>query len=174
MKVFLGKYPKKLNAERKTSIRIDPWDTWSMDHTLALIILPMLKQLRATKHGSPGSMPAFNQTSNQLYQKCFDFYKEEDDPAWEAGHKQWNEIMDKMIWSFEQLLDENWDEQFWITKPEIDWDDFTSKEGMDENGCKEVKWKVEGKCDWEARQRHADRIQEGLELFGKHFQDLWD
>jgi hypothetical protein len=34
-------------------VKIDKWDTWSMDHTLAQIVLPMLKQLQATKHGSP-------------------------------------------------------------------------------------------------------------------------
>ena len=34
-------------------VKIDRYDTWSMDHTLADIILPMLKQLRDTKHGSP-------------------------------------------------------------------------------------------------------------------------
>jgi hypothetical protein len=34
-------------------IHIDPWDTWSMDHTLAPIILPMLHQLADTKCGAP-------------------------------------------------------------------------------------------------------------------------
>ena len=34
-------------------VKIDRYDTWSMDHTLADIVLPMLKQLQATKHGSP-------------------------------------------------------------------------------------------------------------------------
>ena len=34
-------------------VKIDRWDTWSMDHTLAFIILPMLKQLKADKHGAP-------------------------------------------------------------------------------------------------------------------------
>ena len=38
--------------EQKVKVRIDKYDTWSMDHTLAHIILPMLKQLRDTKHGS--------------------------------------------------------------------------------------------------------------------------
>ena len=37
---------------RITYVKIDEWDTWSMDSTLADIILPMLKQLRASKHGS--------------------------------------------------------------------------------------------------------------------------
>lgn len=39
--------------EQKVKVRIDRWDTWSMDHTLAHIILPMLKQLKGTKHGAP-------------------------------------------------------------------------------------------------------------------------
>jgi hypothetical protein len=34
-------------------VRIDRWDTWSMDDTLAPIILPMLVQLKETKHGAP-------------------------------------------------------------------------------------------------------------------------
>ena len=38
---------------RITYVKIDKEDTWSMDHTLADIVLPMLQQLRATKHGSP-------------------------------------------------------------------------------------------------------------------------
>src|SRR6056300_1710880 len=32
--------------DRKIKIRIDKYDTWAMDHTLALIALPMLKQLK--------------------------------------------------------------------------------------------------------------------------------
>ena len=39
--------------KQKVSIKIDKWDTWGMDYTLALIILPMIKQLQDTKHGSP-------------------------------------------------------------------------------------------------------------------------
>ena len=34
-------------------VKIDRWDTWSMDHTLSYIILPMLKQLKDSKHGGP-------------------------------------------------------------------------------------------------------------------------
>ena len=51
MKVSIGKYPKK--GEQKISVHIDPWDTWSMDRTLALIVHPMLKQLHKTNHGAP-------------------------------------------------------------------------------------------------------------------------
>ena len=45
MRVFLGRYPRG-EKERKVNIRIDNYDLWSMDHTLSLIILPMLKKLK--------------------------------------------------------------------------------------------------------------------------------
>jgi hypothetical protein len=28
-------------------------------------------------------------------------------------------------------------------------------------------------CDWDARAKHWDRIQEGINLFAKHFTSLW-
>lgn len=40
-------------GDQKISVHIDHWDTWSMDHTLAHIVLPMLIQLKETKHGAP-------------------------------------------------------------------------------------------------------------------------
>ena len=174
MRVFIGKYPKSTNKERKINIRIDKWDTWGMDHTLALIILPMLKQVKANKQGSPGSLLEFQQTSDQYPQLCFDFYADGNQDAWDAGHERWIEIMDKMIWSFEQVLDEDWEEQYWLVKPVIDWDDMASKDGFDEKGMKEIKWKVRGECDWKGRREHLQRIEEGLMLFGKYYQDLWD
>ena len=53
MKVYIGRYPKDPNKEQKVNVQIDKWDTWNMDATLAHIIVPMLKQLKATKHGAP-------------------------------------------------------------------------------------------------------------------------
>ena len=51
MKVNIGKYKK--SGERNIKVHIDPYDTWNMDSTLSHIILPMLIQVRETKHGSP-------------------------------------------------------------------------------------------------------------------------
>ena len=51
MKVKIGDY--KDDGEREISVKIDKWDTYSMDHTLAMIAHPMLVQLRDTTHGSP-------------------------------------------------------------------------------------------------------------------------
>ena len=55
MKVKIGGYPNYQywldrlfgwNPKQKISVRIDDHDTWSMDYTLAHIILPMLVQLQ--------------------------------------------------------------------------------------------------------------------------------
>ena len=52
VKVEIGNYPDA-GEDQKIEVHIDKWDTWSMDHTLAPIILPMLVQLKAEKHGAP-------------------------------------------------------------------------------------------------------------------------
>lgn len=157
--------------KRNIKIQIDKYDTWSMDSTLALIVLPMLKQLKAEKHGAPGTMPAFEQTSNSD-QYCFPFYADCDSEAWSAGHDQWDAIMDEMIWTFEQLQpDYDWEDQYWIVHPEIDFADRPEDDGK---VAIPVRWKVKGECDWVGRQRHQERIDEGLRLFGQYYQSLWD
>lgn len=74
-------------------IKIDKYDTWNMDSTLAKIILPMLKQLRAEKNGYPSGL----------------------------SEKKWNRILDEMIWAFEQIIaDDCGDGQYWIEHGELD------------------------------------------------------
>ena len=50
MKVKIGKY-RKNDKKRRVEVKIHRYDTWSMDHTLALIIHPMLVQLKEKNHG---------------------------------------------------------------------------------------------------------------------------
>ena len=157
--------------ERKVKVHIDNYDVWSMDSTLAPIILPMLKMLKEKKHGTPISMPAYEYSSElNGTQVAFDFYAESDDLCSDLGQKQWDEIMDKMIFAFESF-NNDWEEQFWKQKPELDLDKRPEDEGKI---IVPLRWKVEGNCDWEGRRMYAERIQEGLDLFGKHFQSLWD
>ena len=49
MKIKIGKYPKDTTKERIVNVTIEEQDTWNMDETLALIIVPMLKQLKEQK-----------------------------------------------------------------------------------------------------------------------------
>ena len=102
-------------------VKLDYWDTWAMDSTLAIIITPMLKQLKATQHGHPVDLT----------------------------EKQWHKIMDKMIWSFECLSSRDGFHGF---KFEGDYTRITSRR----------------------YHKHMEKVQEGLDLFGKYYMNLWD
>lgn len=165
--------------KRTIKIHIDNYDVWNMDDTLAMIILPMLKKLKERKHGSPmvddEDVPEHlrcpNNSSNESVQYDLFAGEELDKMVWDSYHKKWEWVMDQMIWSFEQKLDDNWEEQYWIEKPKLDLTDYLEDEGKE---CIPVRWEVEGKCDWEGRRRHQEKIDNGLRLFGKYYNGLWD
>lgn len=168
--------------KRTVKIHIDNYDVWSMDNTLAMIILPMLKLLKEKKHGSaivddedvPVHLRCPNNASNETMQYDLFACDELDDIIWQSYHKKWEWVIDEMIWAFEQKIDDNWEEQYWIEKPEIDLSDYSEDEEAEGTKCVPVIWKVEGKCDWEGRQRHQERISNGFRLFGKYYDGLWD
>ena len=175
MKLNIGKYNKK-SDRRKIDIQIDPYDTWSLDSTLALIIYPALIQLKATKQGVPSEFaeePATNQ-------ECFDFYQESYDDAWKAGLERWDETLDKMIWSFEQLVKGDYDEQYHHGEAEYDWVKTDKQYPNPVTGVLEATYKMVDKnpdahwYDHVGHMKHDERIQEGLELFGKYFRSMWD
>lgn len=102
--------------QQKVKIRIDKWDTWSMDSTLALIILPMLIQLKATKHGSAfvdleDVPPEMRMTSTEDWddQYVFDFYNDSELSKQNVKcdvHTRWDWVMDEMIYAFTVLNDD--------------------------------------------------------------------
>lgn len=154
--------------QRTIKIHIDKYDTWNMDSTLALIIVPMLKQLKATTHGSP-MLSYHEQTSNGSAQYCFPFYAEGDQEAWDRGHKEWEIILDKMIWSFEQV-NIDWEEQF--QSGVMDYH-FEKIEGTDYRELKHGPLHTY-KYDEKGAAEHMNRMQEGFDLFAKYYRNLWD
>lgn len=167
MRVVIGPYPKNPTKDRKIDIRIDKHDTWDMFHTLAMITLPMLKQLKETKHGIPN--PCFaGRHGHETPQYSFKFIDPDED--FKRGVEKWDEILDKMIWSFEQILsDGEWESQFFHYDGEPrHW--FEPVEGSTHKlMMSNLKW-----FDRHGYIAYAERIQEGLDLFGKYYQSLWD
>jgi hypothetical protein len=106
MKVSIGKYPQHwpwsnwlydkfgYSSEQKVKVHIDKWDTWSMDHTLAYIVLPMLKQLKETKHGAPYVDP--DDCPKDLRPKEQDEYGTDD-----THFARWDWVLDEMIYAFD-------------------------------------------------------------------------
>jgi hypothetical protein len=171
--------------KRTIKIKIDPWDTWNMNDTLALIILPMLKQLKANKHGSP----FVNQ--EDVPEHLWAAEEPSDENGWldNTHHERWEWVMDEMIWAFEQLSDEDNDAQFHSGNFEMLW------QAQDKDGNPigipepmESRTKHEGAVtyqmvkgpndtsvfDRKGYETHHKRIANGLRLFGTYYQGLWD
>ncbi len=164
-------------------IKIDKHDTWSMDTTLAEIILPMLKQLKETKHGS-GIVELDDVPEHLRYktheqwedQESFDFYHEHEEKEGECDiHARWDWVLDEMIWAFEQICDDDNDKQFRsgvhdLKSVACEWDEngkptmFTFEKGPNHTA----------KFDVEGYEKHNERINNGTRLFGKYYRNLWD
>lgn len=166
-------------------VKLDRWDTWSMDHTLADIILPMLKQLKKDKHGScfvecEDVPKELRSTSTEEWdqQLTFDFYAEarkEKDVDFELVHTRWDWVMDEMIFAFECKVDDSWENAF--RSGEIDWQ--TKACAWDDAGKPTMYQSVDGpnhtyQCDYEGMKKVEERIANGFRLFGKYYQGLWD
>lgn len=179
MKVRIGKFPKKGNR-RKINVQIDNFDTWSFDHNLAHIIYPALLQLKATKHGVPSELVDDVGGEDWKDQDSFDFYKESHNDAFNEACKRWDEILDKMIWAFQQLTLDDYSQKYHHGKPEFDWIESDKLYANPISGKMEKTYQMVDKnpdehwYDVEGHQLHDKKIQEGLELFGKYYRSLWD
>lgn len=157
---------------RKVYIKIDKYDTWSMDRTLGMLVLPMLKQLRATKHGAP--LVDDEDVPEELRSTSAEPKENEWDT--DSNHfKRWDWIMDEMIWAFEQLNDENHDNKFYTGEYDL----RSEPCEWDEKGKPKLYKMVEGPnhtavFDIEGSKKHEERIQRGLVFFGKYYRSLWD
>jgi hypothetical protein len=182
MQVQIGPY--KDEGERQEHVVIHHYDTWNMDHTLALIILPMLKQLKKTKQGAPYvDMP-----DRPEHLQC---YKEPEDHDTDKFHFQaWDWVIDEMIWSFQHQVDDDWEEQFFsdeepqYTIREIEFKGIGPAQLLlfpDEDGKTEeyemyemVRGENTSRFDREGYMKYQERISNGFRLFGKYYQSLWD
>lgn len=129
---------------RKVRIRIDKYDTWSMDHTLAMIIHPMLIQLKETKHGSP--FVDDEDVPEELRSTSAPELTEEQKHCGHTDdnfHKRWEWVLDEMIFAHYCKFND-WEDEYYDRK--------------DYDGMREVQ----------------KRIANGFRLFGKYYEGLWD
>lgn len=122
--------------KRKIKIRIDPHDTWGMQSTLALIIVPMLIQLKNTKHGSP----FVDDCDVPIEIRSTSAIPDDDNllgSADEYFFDRWDWIVCEMIYAFQEISKDDW--------PSV-----------------------------KLSQSEYAKIQNGLRLFGKYYDSLWD
>ena len=153
-------------------VKIDRWDTWSMDHTLGQIALPMLKQLQATKHGAP--FVDDEDVPEEL--KSTSAPAKENEWDTDDNHfKRWDWAMNEMIFAFENSINREWEEAY--RSGEIDWKSEAC--AWDEHGKATMFQMIDGpkntyECDYDGMKVVEDRIKNGFRLFGKYYQALWD
>jgi hypothetical protein len=169
MKVNIGPYSKKKDKERKISIRIDPYDVWSMDETLALIIHPMLIQLKKSKMGAPYTddedVPEHLRSTSAPPKK--DEFSTDD-----FHFDRWDWILDEMIWAFSQVNNHEIEDSFYSGVSDISWKERNiGGEVLHEmiRGPNDTRsFDKEGWEQWNERKRN------GFKLFGKYYSSLWD
>ena len=175
-------YNKTINIyldrkQRKIKIKIDRYDTWGMDHTLSMIILPMLKQLKATKQGYP--MVDDEDVPEELRTGKPNDEEEGDTNRDDFDEGKWDWVLDEMIFTFECLVDENYSDKFHTgvhdtkfvpcdadgnTVPEDDAVLYRWEKGPNDTSH----------YDMEGHKKLDERLQRGTTLFGKYFRNLWD
>ena len=177
MKVFLGPYED--DDERREEVQIHNYDTWSMDHTLALIIEPMLRQLKDTQHGAPYVEP--EDVPEELRPSEKDEYGNDD-----THFKRWDWVLDEMIFAF-ATLNSNYEEWFYDDAPYSQIESvgvgpaqlrlFPDEHGdMEDYELYEMKPNPNSKArfDIEGLRELETRMDRGFELFGKYYRGLWD
>ena len=125
MKVKIGNYPKHRfyhnwlyalgwTNDEKVSVRIDPWDTWAMDSTLAHIVVPMLEQFKNTTHGAPSVSE--EDLPEHLISTLVDIPDKDVD---ELHFKAWDWILTEMLFSFKSKHN-GWEDQFYLGKDNLE------------------------------------------------------
>lgn len=80
--------------DKKPKIHIDYWDTWNMDHTLSLIINPLMKQYREQNIDCPSldqeDFPEFTISKEEPY-----------------NHAAWLYLVDEIIWATGEIIEDD-------------------------------------------------------------------
>lgn len=154
--------------KRTVKVHIDNYDVWSMDHTLALVILPMLRKLHEQKHGGPHV-----DDEDVPWDLRSTIFTKENEWDTDPNHfKRWDWVMDEMIWTFEQLVDEDgWESRYHHGNVDIQWKQCEDNPEYSEmtKGPKDTHW-----FDKDGYMNHSKKIDNGLRLFGKYYRALWD
>lgn len=157
-------------------VKIDRYDTWNMDHTLGLIALPMLKQLKKHKHGSPA---VDDEDVPEELRSTSAPAKENEWDTDENWFKRWDWVLDEMIFAFEHKINRDWEDAYRKGEHDMQWVPVDADGNEVPKGDHKYFQMKRGpndtyECDYDGMKLVEDRIQNGFRLFGKYYQGLWD
>lgn len=153
--------------ERTIKVKIDPWDSWNADETMALVCLPVIKQLKRTKHGACNIADVdvpdhLKRTAAPPVENDWDT-----DANW---FKRLDWVLDEIIWALENVVSNDWSDQFHHGVIDVD---FVKAEGsvyyvMVEGPGHTHQFDQDGYAAYNAR------IDNGLRLLGTYWRGLWE
>ena len=137
-------------------------DIWGLHSTTAKFLIPRLKLLKEKKHGVPVEFSIYEQDTPKNKVKSLKFIQKFVPEVTLKNYnfdihavKAWNKCMDKMITAFELILLED--------KGDIDYGHIT---------------KDSTKAEYKRYRAKVAKVQriinEGIMLFAKYYQNLWD
>ncbi len=156
MKVHIGPYPDG-DEERKVEIQIDPWDSWNASHTLSLIALSLIKQLKETKHGS--AMVDDEDVPEDI-RSTSAAPKENEWDTDEFVHARWEWVLEEIIFALEQYTNDDAESKFYDHSDVNEEDDLMTQ-------VRSIK------IDREGLEAHQKRVQNGFRLLGLYWTGLW-
>ena len=175
MRVNIGPFPVN-NKPRKIHIEIEPFDTWNADHTIALIVHPLLIQLKRTKHGAPcvddADVPEELRSTSAPP-------KENEWDTDDNHFKRFDYILDSMIFSFGKIIEDDWKAEFHSGTHDIEWKPVDAKGNSVPEKDAELFEMTKGPKDTavfdvEGYRAMNEKIDNGLRLFGRYMRKLWD
>ena len=149
---------KILQFNKRTEIvRIDRSDTLDLYTDLAQIIHPALIEFKKRNDGCFEVKP----------EDCPFSVNDESDTGFSEQRYNW--VMDEMIWTFNEVLNDLSQEKFWSGES-----DFFFEDILDTTKQRVVKGPNHTRVfDSEAFGQHKARVDNGLRLFGVYYLNLW-
>ena len=156
MRVSISKFDE--NCNRDVKIKIDNDDLFNLNGTLALIVVPCLEKLKTNKRGFP--FVDNEDLPKQMHRFDENTYNSDDD-----NKKRWFWIVDEMIWTFKQYVDRDWDKQYHTGTIDLVYDAAHDSIIQGSNHTHRI--------DSEGIANHTIRMQNGLRLFAKYYDNLY-
>jgi len=152
-------------------IKIDQYDAWNADQTIASIVLPILREVKKDKHGASA---VDNEDCPEHLMSCYSPRVESEWDIDDFFFLRYEWMLGEIIWSFEQIINkDHWEEQYYSGNADY----MTIESDEEDDGIKLLEIVKSPnhtqETDWEGMKLHQKRINNGLRLFGKYFQSFW-
>lgn len=146
------KYVEKLAKYKRQRIErgFDDTELWGLDRTIAKYVLPRLIEFKKVANGYPPNFDSF---------------------------EEWIAVIDKMIYSFDHIVNqEKYDEEL-EKELGIDWVGYFDEKKLPDGNYELVHGENYNEelmnTYHRVKEEESIRIQDGLDLFGKYFLNLW-